>query len=261
MDKLPNSSPVHAEEPLYHEHLFAQLYDAQCPWSPDRSFCLNLANGRRSVLDLGCGTGSLAAAMARAECKVTAVDPAQAMLDQAVHHEGHEQVQWVRADARHVRLGQSFDLIVMTGHAFQCLLTAEEQLALLRTIAAHLAPDGTFIFDTRNPMCEEWLQWTPEKSRHIFRHPTLGDVESWDDCVFDPVTQIVTYEWFYRLQTGEVAHAPASRIAFPSRTTLAALIAQAGLQVDQWLGDWECGAISDSSLEIIPVGSLAASIP
>ena len=44
----------------------------------------------------------------------------------------------------------------MTGHAFQCLLTKDDQQALCATIAAHPAPGGTFIFDSRNPAVEEW---------------------------------------------------------------------------------------------------------
>ncbi len=244
-----------AAEPIFHKHLFAQLYDAQSPWSDDREHCLNLAKGRASVLDLGCGTGILGSAIARTQqCHVTGVDPAQAMLDQAVHHEGHERVTWVCADAREVRLGRTFDLIVMTGHAFQCFLTAEDRHALFRTIAAHLSPIGEFIFDSRNPLVEEWLQWTPEKSRGKFQHPALGEVEAWDDCVYDPATQIVTYEWFYRLASGEVAHAPAARIAFPSRTTIESELRAAGLHVTHWLGNWDGQDISDSSPEIIPVG-------
>ncbi len=245
-----------AAEPIYHKHLFAQLYDAQMPWSDDRAYCLNMAKGRATVLDLGCGTGSLATAIARTHgCHVTGVDPAQAMLDQAAHHVGHDKVRWVCADARHVRLDRTFDLIVMTGHAFQCFLTTEDRLALFRTIAAHLSPTGEFVFDSRNPRVKDWLEWTPEKSRATFHHPALGEVEAWDDCVYDPATQIVTYEWFYRSATGEVAHAPAARIAFPSRTKIESELKSAGLHVTCWLGNWDGSQLSDTSPEIIPVGT------
>ncbi len=245
-------------EVIYHEALFAQLYDSQSPWSDDRDYCLNMAKGRASVLDLGCGTGILGSAIARKYgCHVTGIDPAQAMLDQAMHHEGHNKVKWICADARDVRLGRTFDLIIMTGHAFQCFLTPDDRLALFRTIAAHLSASGEFIFDSRNPLMKEWLQWTPEKSRNTFHHTKLGEVEAWDDCVFDPATQVVTYEWFYRLTSGKVAHAPASRIAFPSRNTIESELKMAGLHVTHWLGNWDGSAISDTSNEIIPIGRLS----
>lgn len=244
-------------EPIYHDSRMARLYDAANPWSADRQFCLNLAEGRTAVLDLGCGTGSLASAISLTHhCRVTGVDPAQAMLDQVVYHQGHEGVRWVCADARDVRLDQKFDLIVMTGHAFQCFLTAEDQLAVLQTIAAHLAPNGQFVFDSRNPRVEEWREWTPETSRHLFLHPEYGEVEAWDNVEFDHNAQIATYEWFYRLPSGEIAHAPAARIAFPTRDEIASLIEKAGLRVERWMGDWGGSAISDYSIEIIPIGVL-----
>ena len=37
------------------------------------------------------------------------------------------------------------------------VLTPGDRKAALDTIAAHLAPGGGFIFDTRNPAVEEWL--------------------------------------------------------------------------------------------------------
>jgi SAM-dependent methyltransferase len=258
VQRLKQTHEDRVTEPIYHERPFAGLYDAANPWSQDRTFCLAFAKGRQSVLDLGCGTGSLASAIARTHgCDVTGVDPAQAMLDQVVHHEGHDRVQWICADAREVCLGRRFDLVVMTGHAFQCFLTSADRVALFKTIAAHLSLDGEFIFDSRNPLKQEWLEWTPEKTRHTFRHPSLGDVEAWDDCSFDPATQVVTYEWFYRVATGEVMHAPASRIVFPSREVIAAELAAVGLRVTRWLGDWDGRPIGGEELEIIPIGRLA----
>jgi hypothetical protein len=181
------------------------------------------------------------------------------MLDQAVHHVGHEKVQWVCADAREVRLGRTFDLIVMTGHAFQCFLTDEDRLALFETIAAHLSARGQFIFDSRNPLLEEWRTWKPEISRHTFTHPSLGAIEAWNDVVFDDAKLVATYEWFYRMsRADEVLHAPGSRIAFPSKGTIGALLEHAGLTVERWLGTWRGDAFTDGSAEIIPVGRLAS---
>ncbi|WP_366510106.1 class I SAM-dependent methyltransferase [Mesorhizobium sp.] len=61
---------------------------------------------------------------------------------------GGQRVDWVEADARDVRLGRRFDLVLLTGHAFQVFLTPEDREAVLATIAAHLAPDDAS-FSTR----------------------------------------------------------------------------------------------------------------
>ncbi len=248
-------------EELYHDPLFAQFYDADCPWSDDREYCLQLAEGCRSVLDLGCGTGSLALAIARKhDCDVVGVDPAGAMLDVARRQDGAGKVSWVEADARDVMLGRQFDLIVMTGHAFQCLLTEQDQLALMSTMRKHLAPDGRFIFDSRNPLREEWREWVPAVSEHRFSHPMLGEIRGWHDVAFDFDTSIATYETYYEIvSTGRTHHAPTSRIAFPRKEALAALLDRSGLGVDRWLGDWDGSVWRETAPEIIALGMLRPS--
>jgi len=44
------------------------------------------------------------------------------------------------------RLGRRFDLVVLTGHAFQVFLTDDDQRAVLSTIAEHLAPRRSIHF-------------------------------------------------------------------------------------------------------------------
>ena len=139
----------------------------------DFAYCLGLAKDAASVLDLGCGTGELAAALAGGR-SVTGVDPAAAMLEIARGRPGGEPVTWVVADARSVRLDRRFDLVLLTGHAFQVFLTADDQRAALATIAAHLAPGGRFIFDSRNPDAPGRKERTREETLRRIDHPRLG---------------------------------------------------------------------------------------
>jgi predicted RNA methylase len=69
-----------------------------------------LAKGRHAILDLGCGTGVLAAALARKpDCLVVGVDPAVAMLALAKQRCGGASVSWALDDARTARLNRRFD--------------------------------------------------------------------------------------------------------------------------------------------------------
>ena len=52
----------------------------------------------RTVVDLGCGTGQLAVALAERGCHVVGVDPAKAMLDRARGRPGGHLVEWVLVD-------------------------------------------------------------------------------------------------------------------------------------------------------------------
>lgn len=247
-------------DPLYDDPRLAQFYDLDNGWRPDMEACRTLADGegRTAILDLGCGTGRLAAALAQTPGRqVVGADPAAAMLAIARARPGGERVEWVEADARTLRLGRRFDLILLTGHAFQVFLTAEDRLAALRTIAAHLAPGGRFVFDSRSPARAEWRDWTPDRSRWTLDHPALGAVEAWNDVAQDPATGIVAYGTHYRIVgTGEVLSAR-SRIAFPEREEIAALIARAGLRVERWRGDWSGAPWTPAAPEIVPLGTLA----
>lgn len=246
------------EDRLYHDPDLADFYDLENGWerAPDFDNCQTLAEGAQSVLDLGCGTGELAVALSAGRT-VAGVDPAPAMLAIARAKPGAAAVDFVEGDARTLRLGRRFDLVLLTGHAFQVFLTTEDRRAALATIAAHLAPDGRFIFDSRNPACREWEEWGPDESQRLVEHPRFGTVSAWNDVAHDPATGIVTYGTHYEIRaTGERLSA-ASRIAFPPKEELEALIAEAGLRVDRWLGDWHGNDWQPGAKELIPLGRLA----
>lgn len=246
------------KDPLFRDPRFAQLYDSLCGWDrrDDFDFCMRLAAAASSVLDLGCGTGTLAAALAP-DRRVTGVDPAAAMLAVARERRGGERVRWIEADARDVRLDEEFDLVLLTGHAFQVFLNEADRLAVLRTIAAHLAPEGRFLFDSRNPAVRAWLDWVPDRSREHFDHDTLGRIEKWNDARHDPATGVVTYMTYYRFDHSGDTLIAESRIAFPSKSELETELQEARLSVDHWYGDWFGADWTDGSREIIPLGRLA----
>lgn len=244
------------QDRLFQDPELVQFYDAENGWADDTRFCLKLAEKARSVLDLGCGTGLLAAGLGAGR-EVWGVDPAGAMLEVARRRPGGAAVTWVEADGRSVRLGRRFDLIMLTGHAFQCFLTGADQRALCRTIAAHLAPEGRFIFDSRNPARKEWREWTPERSGRVFDLPGMGQVSAWNDVNFDPVTSIACYETVYRAASGRLWQA-SSRIHFATKDNIQHAICSAGLAVDRWLGNWQGDDFTEASPEIIPMGRLFA---
>jgi SAM-dependent methyltransferase len=250
---MPQQNPN--DDPLYRDPTLAQFYDLENGWADDLDYCFGLAAGARSVLDLGCGTGQLAARLAEG-LDMVGVDPAAAMLEIARARPGGEGVTWVRSDAQALRLDQRFDLVLLTGHAFQVFLTDDDQRAALATIARHLAPAGRFVFDSRNPAAREWREWGPEASRRTVAHPSLGPIEAWNEATQDPATGIVTYKTHYRVVSSGELFSASSRIRFTDQQVLAARLEDAGLAVDRWLGDWRGGAFASDSREIIPLGRL-----
>ncbi|QBJ97700.1 class I SAM-dependent methyltransferase [Rhodococcus sp. ABRD24] len=239
---------------LYDDPVMASFYDLENGWSSSDAVCLSLAAKSDSVLDFGCGTGTLACAIAtRHGISVTGVDPAEAMLDLARSKSGSEHVHWVRGDSRTVRLDRRFDLIVMTGHAFQVFLSDDDRMNVLANAARHLADGGRLVFDSRNPARKEWLEWNREESMRQIMHPEHGETMAWNDVDVDERTGIVTYGTHYRPCASDLTYSAHSSIAFPGRDLIAAQIDRAGLQVERWLGDWSGTPYEPDSGEIIPM--------
>lgn len=246
------------KDALYHDPDLASFYDLENEWMEDTETCFDLAQSAGSVLDLGCGTGLLAAAIAESgKRRVVGVDPAPAMLDIARGRKAGGDIRFIEGDARTFSIAEKFDLIVLTGHAFQVFLTGEDRLAVLKTIAAHLSDKGRFIFDSRNPIAEEWLEWNREESERLIEHPKLGTFMAWNEARFDPATSVVTYETHYQNLIGTKHLQAASKIAFPDKATIDSALKEAGLKGEKWMGDWSGEAFVANSPEIVVEGRLA----
>jgi ubiquinone/menaquinone biosynthesis C-methylase UbiE len=243
---------------IFADQVFARLYDAFNPWGLGDDFYLALARQTGGpVLDLGCGTGMLAARIAEEISPVVGADPAEGMLHVALRRSGAERVEWIEADARTLDLGRRFKLIYLTGHAFQVFLNDADALAMLSAATRHLLPDGLIAFDTRNPAARAWLDWKPQESREIAQVPGLGRVEESVDTKFDEATGIADIIHRYRFLDRESESIGQSRIRFTNFDRLAALMKDAGLAIKSCYGWWDRRPCTPDSKEIIVVASLA----
>jgi SAM-dependent methyltransferase len=97
--------------------------------------------GARTLLELGCGGGSLAANL-KAHLALTLVDRAPGML--AVCRAVNPECEVLEGDMRTVRLGQAFDA-VLVHDAIMYATTEADLAATIATAAAHCRPGGTVI--------------------------------------------------------------------------------------------------------------------
>ena len=237
---------------VFEGEFFASLYDCLNPWSISDEFYVEQAVASGGpVLDLGCGTGMLACGIASRGLSVTAVDPAEAMLCVARSRAGGTKVNWIASDGQSLHLPQRFNFIYMTGHAFQQLLTDDDAVALLRTVAHHLNAEGRFVFEARNPAARAWLSWTPEHSRRTIHSPQHGRVTLFYDAQAELAGGIVTIGEHYHLVDKGVARVGHNRIRFVDQEHLSRLLAKAGLAAVAWYGDWAGGPLSLTSNEMI----------
>ncbi|GHB43529.1 methyltransferase [Pseudovibrio japonicus] len=244
------------ERTIFTDPHLAQFYELAPHDRTDHTFCKDLASDADSVLDLGCGTGELTVQLAKGR-HVVGLDPAAAMLEIARSRPGGDQVTWVEGDARHFELGETFDLICLTGHSFQFFLTEEDQRLALSKIAMHLKPTGQFVFDTRNPNFPGRKTRSKSETLKRTQHEELGEIESWNISHYDEPTQVLSFTNAYKdLESGQVFSAP-SQIKYTAKERLDQLLQEAGLRVETWLGEWTGEPFHAASREIIPIGRKA----
>ncbi|HTX86011.1 MAG TPA: class I SAM-dependent methyltransferase [Streptosporangiaceae bacterium] len=239
---------------LYAEPSLAALYDLFCPWDPrgDFGFYLPLLMEAASVLDVGCGTGMLLR-RARAEGhagRLCGLDPAAAMLD--VARDAGEGVEWVLGDLSSVSWNGEFDLIVMTGHAFQVLTGDDEVRQALAAVHTALTPAGRFAFETRNPLARGWEEWIPENAVEVT--DGSGAVVRQEHQVDLPVRgDLVSFTTTYSSPAWQRPQQSRSQLRFLVADALAAFLAGAGLEVAEQYGGWDRSALAAGSPEIITI--------
>jgi 2-polyprenyl-3-methyl-5-hydroxy-6-metoxy-1,4-benzoquinol methylase len=228
---------LHADRGMdYSDARIAEIYDAANPLAEDADFYLSLAGVHpRNVLDLGCGTGTLCCALAERGHRVTGVDPAAAMLAVARLKPHAEYVEWVKSTAQSYRSQGRFDLIVMTGHAFQVLLTDADTLAVFGTMRAHLKLGGKVAFETRNPRVDWAGEWA---GRQRLIHMPRGE-QVLETLVTGNEGEFISFQSSYRFPHETLT--TNSTLRFPSREHVKGLMARSGLAVREVYGDWAGG--------------------
>ncbi|QQO74326.1 class I SAM-dependent methyltransferase [Morganella morganii] len=237
------------DDPLYRDPELAQFYDMDNKWRADFDMYLTRAATAGRILDLGCGTGTLMAAIAEKypDKILTGADPAAAML--AIAQKKTGRVSWLQASAETLDAGMTYDLIILSGHAFQVFLTREQRIAALQNMQRHLSPDGIVLFDSRNPAAEEWREWIPALSREVQRSDKLGDVISWNDV--SEHNGIVRYQTFYQIGENGPVYRAESDIAFPSAAEITEAVTFSGLMVRHIYGDHQSGPFRPDSREMV----------
>ncbi len=240
-------------ELLYSDPALVSIYDALNAGGEDfRFYEAMIGSVPLRVVDLGCGTGRFAAAMAAKGHEVVGVDPAPRMLDVARTRPGGQAVRWVQGDASALPGKAELDVVVMTGHAFQCLLSNAAVSSTLAAIRAALAPGGRLMFESRNPLDRPWRRWTPDASLR-----TAPDCDGNTASARHTVTcvrgEFVTFVTDYDLPAGRLSSQ--STLRFLPKEAIDHHLREQGFLDISYYGDWSGSTFANSSREIVVIAS------
>jgi SAM-dependent methyltransferase len=181
-----------------------------------------------SVLDVGCGTGTLACLLAAKGIKVVGVDAAEASLAVARLKPQSSGVQWILGEATSLPPLQA-DLATMTGNAAQVFLTDDEWYATLVSIRHALRPTGRLVFEARDPSRRAWERWNRDTSWCRRNVAGVGSVETWVQ-VTDVTLPLVSFTHTYVFDDGTIVTSD-STLRFRDRDELAASLHHGGYRV------------------------------
>ena len=245
---------MHSELCGYSDADDAALYDVLNPWDPERSpadrFYHELVMAAGSVLDVGCGTGAMLACARQHGHggRLAGLDPDRAALDRARRR---ADVEWTEGRAALAAWDAEFDLAIMTGHAFQCLVADDDLRASLAAIRRALRPGGRFAFETRHPQARAWEGWNPARGSEV-TGPAGRALRVWHE-VESVTAGVVTFTSTTARTDGTVLRVDRARLRFLDVPELGAFLAGAGFEIDSQYGDWHRGPVCATSQEIITI--------
>ena len=209
------------------------------------------------LLDLACGTGTMAIRLAAQGYQVTGVDIVPEMIAWASQKAAKQEIaiEWVVADARTFQLQKQFPFLYMLGNAFQHFLTRADQEALLARVREHLHPAGCFLFGTRNPSPRNLFEARYPEPK-TYTTPDGRQYVATEQQEYDPITQIQHYtfrdQWLNPAgQPEEKTGRTALRYVFPQE--MEALLFYNGFQIRSCYGSWQQEPLTATSREMIYV--------
>ena len=195
------------------------------------------------VLELGSGTGHKLIPIAADGHPCTGVELSPDMLAEARRKadERSTAVEWVPGDMRDFDLGRTFDLVLVAANSLLHLHETADLVSCFRSVRAHLAPGGRFLFDVFNP--DVGLLAAADGVRRTrdalsFVDPERGEVRVDVAETYDAAAQVTRGTWHFSSDADpDFVVVPLElRSIFPQELPL--LLSLGGLRLVERFGDW-----------------------
>jgi SAM-dependent methyltransferase len=206
------------------------------------------------ILDVGCGSGRIAAALVADGHEVVGVDLSAPMLRLAEQRratlsaDAAARLSFQQADMMTLNLGRDFALVVTPSRVFQFALTTAAQRQALAALRSHVRPGGRLVLDLFDPLLERVVpsdDVIPRGGEVV--HPTTGNRVTWEVTARmpDPGHQLIVEDWTTTEigASGEVLRTDIERLTlrWSLRSEMRLLFELGGLEVVAEYGDFRGG--------------------
>lgn len=200
------------------------------------------------ILEVGCGTGRVALAIARAGVDVAGLDRDPALLRHAAA-KAESRLALVCADMRAYAFRRPFAAVMMPFRVFQSMLTVSDQLAALAAARAALAPGGRLVLDLFDPRIDILAEAAEGPAPLAGTGRSFVDGRgTWRERVaarYDLERQIVDLTYVYERAPDGGGTTERSferlRVRYFTRWEFEHLLARAGYEVEALYGGWDGG--------------------
>jgi ubiquinone/menaquinone biosynthesis C-methylase UbiE len=237
--KFKKRDLMNSQDMFWYEKVYGSIgknyfdYDYTKGTKQEAEFIAHLlgANLNQKILDVACGPGRHAIALAEKGYNILGIDLSKRFLEigQKMSNERKLANKWVNADACHIPFNGHFDwAICLCEGAFGILSTDELNFAVLREISTSLKNGGKLLLNVLH-------------ASFIFRHPT-------NDEEFDIKKCMGYWTEKYKTESGEIKSIRASN-RYYTIAEINNLLKWVGLQV---LDAWGClaGDFSKKDVEL-----------
>lgn len=220
------------------------------------------------ALELGCGTGRITTAVAKAGFSIVGLDLSARMLERAAEKraalapEMRERMRLIQGDMTQFDLREKFRSILIPFRPFQHLLEPAEQMACLACAKAHLAPQGRLIVD--------FFQTDPERM-HDSKFQSESQLTEYDlpdgrhvalserIAAFHRAEQKNNVEMIFNVRHTDGRQerlVMAWTLRYFFRYEVEHLLARCGFRLDSVYGNFDGSPLRDDSPEMVFVASL-----